>query len=1525
MYVTVDWPGPSNPDYTTDWTDMQFAFSTAGISAGGIFNSSDYIAFECDIKVDVTNSYTALDGTYGAIELMINNPWEYVVEGAPLAATNGWQHFTGYFSTIPGGTYEEAVIGLLSQGTGTLTNTVSYWIDNIVFTESSTVTTNPPASTNQLTSVLTYHNDNARTGQNTNEVLLTTSNVNVTSFGLLFNYAVDGYVFAQPLLLTNVAIPGMGTHNVVYVATEHDSIYAFDADSNAGSNAAPLWQVHLINPLLGVSNVSAAAYNPSYILGPEVGITATPVIDPANGTLYVVAYTTEVSQGVTNYVHRLHALDVATGNEQAGSPVEVICTNYPGTGAPGQNDSDGHGHVSWSGVRLFDRPALLLNNGVVYVGMGSHYDAQPCHGWVLAYDAQSLAQIGVFNTTPNGVAGGLWMGGGGVAADAEGNLYFTTANGNFSTNYPTPTSYNLGDSFVKLSATNGLSLADYFTPSNQAALSANDIDLGSGGVMLLPDSAGSAAHPHLMLGGGKEGILFLVDRDNLGHFNSTNQVVQQWVVNTLNETGDSGPGGSLLTPSFFNNYVYYHGRQDLLRAYAVTNGSISTSPASISSFEVAVAGGGMAVSAMGTNNAIVWLADTDNYWTSGSTVLYAFDAYNLNHVFYNSTQAGSRDAAGAAIRFTSPIIANGKVYFGCQYALDVYGNGVFLTPPTIRPNGGTFTNSVMVTMTDTATNVSLYYTLNGTVPTTNSLLYNGPIELTNSAAVSVIAAKPGAVNSAVTSASFVNGSSAGSGTGLTGAYYSDVPSNEVFDYALTPALTRIDPTVDFTWYSGTPEPTFADTNFAVRWTGMIQPQYSEDYTLYLRTPGNVRLWLNGDLLINTGVLDIQPVSTTWNASVALTAQQFYNVEVDFYYYTSGEPTAPGVQFFWSSPSTPQAILPETQLYPATNPPPAVVLTTPTNGTSLTASASTTVSAIAEDQYNSIASVSFYANGGFLGAVTNVPYTLTASGLMAGSYALTAVASDTTGITSTSAPVAITVTAGSGLPYGLTTNGTLAPFLNQNMPGAFNGSFPGSIPLLLSETGAYANTPARTPAAGLIPYAPNTILWSDGATKSRYLALPNNTAPITPSEQIGFAPTGQWTFPSGTIFVKNFDLVVNATNPAVPLRRLETRLLVRDTNGAAYGVTYKWRADDSEADLLTNSLTEAILVTNDTGVFTQNWYYPSPMDCLTCHTAVAGYVLGVNTRQLNGTNTYPATGVTDNQLRTLNRLGVLNPAFDETAIATYEYLSSITNPTASLVQRARSYLDANCAQCHQPGGTGPTFDARYDTPLASQNIIGVAAVKGNLGYDNVDIVTPDDIWRSAMYARIDTTNAAIKMPPLARNLIDTNAVAVFAAWINSLPGTPAEAPPTISPAGGTFTGGITVTILPPDTDAKVYYTLDGSLPTTNSLQYTGPFNLTNTATVSANAFETGFINSVAPSYSFTILPGVSFTAPGFLTNGMFEMEISGLPGQSYVIQTSTDLVNWIPVMTNVPDTSPFYLAVPGATNGGNSFYRAIQLP
>jgi hypothetical protein len=305
-------------------------------------------------------------------------------------------------------------------------------------------------------------------------------------------------------------------------------------------------------------------------------------------------------------------------------------------------------------------------------------------------------------------------------------------------------------------------------------------------------------------------------------------------------------------------------------------------------------------------------------------------------------------------------------------------------------------------------------------------------------------------------------------------------------------------------------------------------------------------------------------------------------------------------------------------------------------------------------------------------------------------------------------------------------------------------------------------------------------------------------------------------------------------------------------------------------------------------------------------------------------TYP-NGVTDNQLRSLNRAGLFFPAIDESQIPSIEQLSSITNFSASYVQRARSYLDANCAQCHQPGGTGPTFDARYDTPLTNQNIINVPAVKGNLGYDNVDIVAPDDVWRSSLFDRMNTTNASIKMPPLARNLIDTNAVQIVADWINSLPGAPAEAPPVIIPSSGTFTGGVTVTILPPDPDASIYYTLDGTLPTTNSIPYLEAFNLTNTTTVSANAFEANFVNSVATSDLITVVPGITFNAPGYFSNGAFDLQISGIPGRPYVIQTSVDLLNWVPIVTNVSYISPFSVIDPGPTNAPRKFYRAVQTP
>jgi hypothetical protein len=367
--------------------------------------------------------------------------------------------------------------------------------------------------------VLTYHNDLARTGLNTNETVLNLTNVNSAAFGKLFSYAVDGYVYAQPLVLTNVNIPGQGVHNVVYVATEHDSVYAFDADASM----ATLWQVSFLNPAAGVTTVTSAdVSNPFTLcddLVPEIGITSTPVIDATNGTIYVEAKTKEVSGGVTNFVHRLHALNVATGAKKFGGPV-VVQPTVAGTG----DGTDGSGHVTFQGLIQLNRMGLLLNRGVVYVGSASHCDNGLYHGWLIGYGAQTLTLSNVFNTTPNGSQGGLWESGDAPACDTNGNIYVATGNGTFDAT----TNGDYGDSYIKLSTTNGLQAADYFTPFNQQTLNDSDIDLGSGGTMVLPDEAGSMTHPHLLIGAGKEGKIYLMDRDNLGHYQagSDSQIVQ---------------------------------------------------------------------------------------------------------------------------------------------------------------------------------------------------------------------------------------------------------------------------------------------------------------------------------------------------------------------------------------------------------------------------------------------------------------------------------------------------------------------------------------------------------------------------------------------------------------------------------------------------------------------------------------------------------------------------------------------------------------------------------------------------------------------------------------------------------------------------------------------------------------------------------------------------------------------------------------------------------------------------------------
>jgi uncharacterized repeat protein (TIGR03806 family) len=418
------------------------------------------------------------------------------------------------------------------------------------------------------------------------------------------------------------------------------------------------------------------------------------------------------------------------------------------------------------------------------------------------------------------------------------------------------------------------------------------------------------------------------------------------------------------------------------------------------------------------------------------------------------------------------------------------------------------------------------------------------------------------------------------------------------------------------------------------------------------------------------------------------------------------------------------------------------------------------------------------------------------------------------------------------PYGLNSQTPSKAYLQ--MPERADGAFP----RLLSQTGAFKDTSNLVPNDKLIPYDLIVPFWSDGATKSRWISVPE--------EKIKFAVTGEWIFPRGTVFVKTFELATNETNPNLK-RRLETRLLVCDAIGGVYGVTYKWRADNSDADLLDTNLTETISIRTATGTRTQMWYYPSRQDCLTCHTANAGYVLGVKTRQLNRAFAYPS-GVTDNELRAWNHLGLFDANLDEASLNNFPKLARADDLTRSLEDRARSYLDANCAQCHRPRGTVAYFDARYDTPLAKQNLIdGPVLIDERI--DNPRIIKPNDIWRSILFMRTDTTEA-FKMPPLARNQIDEQGMNLLRQWIESLPGPPVLPPPTISPGGGNYDKPLQV-ILKSEPGATIRYTLDGTVPTTSDLLYEKPVQLTGPTILRAKAFKPGFTKSITTQKIFLI--------------------------------------------------------------------------
>ncbi len=520
--------------------------------------------------------------------------------------------------------------------------------------------------------VLTYHNDPAQDGLNPDEPVLTPSNVNSVDFGKVFSAPVDGQIYAQPVYMSGLSIPGKGTHNVVFVATENDSVYAFDA--NTGNE---LWQDSFIDPSAGVNPVPASALTGDFQIKPEVGISSTPVIDPTTNTLYIVAYTQEVSGSTTSYVYRLHALDVTTGAEKFGGPV-VIQAEDDGTG----EDNDGDGHVIFDAYKADQRESLLLLNGVVYVGFASWGDSQPYHGWLLGYSAQTLQQVAVFDATPNGGEGGIWMSLGAPATDGT-YIYLSVGNGTFDTTLDDngfPDQGDYGDSYIKLavdpttSPTNqningwGLKVADYFTPSNEEYLNDHDLDL-SGGLVVLPEQPGP--YPDELVGSGKQGTIYVIDRDNMGKFNPNSD-------NDIQEIDDAMPLGSFDTPAYFNGQIYYAGGDDYLQVYQLSNGLLSTSPTSQSANRFSYHGATPIVSANGTADGVVWAIDNTSTTASSPGILYAYNATNMADELYDTTQVASRDQMGNSLRFVPPIVANGEVYVATADELDVYG---LLTPP----------------------------------------------------------------------------------------------------------------------------------------------------------------------------------------------------------------------------------------------------------------------------------------------------------------------------------------------------------------------------------------------------------------------------------------------------------------------------------------------------------------------------------------------------------------------------------------------------------------------------------------------------------------------------------------------------------------------------------------------------------------------------------------------------------------------------------------------------------------------------
>ena len=741
--------------------------------------------------------------------------------------------------------------------------------------------------------VLTYHNDNFRTGLNSQETALSPTTVSENTFGLLYRLPVDGAIVGEPLSVAGVPVKGMGNVDLIFVVTENNSVYAFNAGQSAATS--PVWHVNL-GP--SVPNGDTGSGD----IQPIVGISGTPVIrltnSPGKGYIYLVAKTKETSDGNTVYVQRLHALNITNGDEMTNSPV-VISATVAGTG----DGSDGNGNLPFNSLIQHNRSALLyVNNGKtnnIYIAWASHGDNGPFHGWVMAYDAISLKQVAVFNDTPNATAsendntpagGGIWQSGGGLSCDGN-SIFAATGNGVFD-----PSTGAWGDAVLRLSP--GLSVLDYFAPSDEYTLDTTDGDLGASGAMVIPQDPVYNPSKQIMVQTTKRGNLYLIDERNLGHYNPNQDDVYEEI---------NGAMGDLWgNPAYYNGTIFYGPASQPVCSFKVSDSQIT--PASIQSTggnSYGYPGPTPAVSSNGNSGGIVWAVDSSAYEGSsnpGPAQLWAYDASNLGSTLYSSANSNGRDVMGTAVKFVTPLVEGGHVYVGTQSELDVFGLGNFTTSPSIETASGTYRDAVAVKISDIDPKAKIYYTLNGSEPTQASKTYTGPIEISKNATLRVRAFSAGASPSGVLAANYQIGALPGTGKGLAGKYFASADPHG------SPVASELAPTVDYDWNGAKPCDGIADKNWSGVWEGSIQPTCSTDYTFSTNSDGGVRVWINGEKVIDRW--DPHSLALDSSRPVSMVAGRKYSIRIE---RAQGKGLG-RLQFLWSSPGMDRQIVPASQLY-----------------------------------------------------------------------------------------------------------------------------------------------------------------------------------------------------------------------------------------------------------------------------------------------------------------------------------------------------------------------------------------------------------------------------------------------------------------------------------------------------------------------------------------------------------------------------------------------------------------------------------